>query len=61
MVKPIWTATRRPEIYDFLRHDSPRSRAHDGVVGTSCRTFQSYPQRYIAASGDSRPANDARA
>jgi hypothetical protein len=37
-----------PAIYDFLRHDFNTLEArHGGVVGTSFRTFPSYPQRFI--------------
>lgn len=37
-----------PDMYEFLRHDFNTLEARfDGVVGTSFRTFPSYPQRYI--------------
>jgi hypothetical protein len=37
-----------PAIYDFLRHDfDALERGHGGVVGTSFRTFPSYPQRFL--------------
>ena len=37
-----------PEVYDFLRHDFDTLAARfDGVVGTTFRTFPSFPQRYI--------------
>jgi hypothetical protein len=44
-----YLATRPdPAIYDFLRHDFASLDAQfGGVVGTSFRTFPSYPQRYI--------------
>ena len=37
-----------PAIYEFLRHDfSTLESRFGGVVGTSFRTFPSFPQRYI--------------
>jgi hypothetical protein len=37
-----------PAIYDFLRDDFDTLKArYGGVVGTTFRTFPSYPQRYI--------------
>jgi hypothetical protein len=37
-----------PGAYDFLRHDFDTLEArHGGLVGTSFRTFPSYPQRFI--------------
>ena len=37
-----------PAVYDFLQQDFPALDAHfGGVVGTSFRTFPSFPQRYI--------------
>ena len=37
-----------PSMYDFLRHDFAGLEARfGGVVGSSFRTFPSYPQRYI--------------
>jgi hypothetical protein len=37
-----------PEVYDFLRHDfHALELTYGGVVGTSFRTFPSYPQRFI--------------
>src|SRR2546430_1798265 len=37
-----------PAVYDFLRHDfATLETKHAGVVGTSFRTFPSFPQRYI--------------
>jgi len=39
-----------PAVYDFLRHDfDALSARHGGVVGTSFKTFPSYPQRFIEA------------
>jgi len=37
-----------PDVYDFLRHDFDALVARDGgVVGTTFRTYPSFPQRYI--------------
>jgi hypothetical protein len=37
-----------PAVYDFLKLDfEDLERRHGGVVGTSFRTFPSYPQRFI--------------
>jgi hypothetical protein len=37
-----------PSAYDFLRHDFDTLESrYGGVVGTSFRTFPSYPQRFI--------------
>jgi hypothetical protein len=37
-----------PEIYDFLRHDfAALEQRYGGIVGTSFRTFPSYPQRFL--------------
>ena len=37
-----------PSAYDFLRHDFDTLECrYGGVVGTSFRTFPSYPQRFI--------------
>ena len=37
-----------PEVFDFLKQDfSELVVRHGGVVGTSFRTFPSYPQRFI--------------
>jgi len=37
-----------PEVFDFLRDDfTALERRYGGVVGTSFRTFPSFPQRYI--------------
>jgi hypothetical protein len=52
-----YLATRpSPEVYDFLRHDFASLNAgHGGVVGTSFRTFPSYPQRYIERLAEQPP------
>ena len=39
-----------PAIYDFLRHDfASLEQRYGGIVGTSFRTFPSYPQRFLEA------------
>jgi hypothetical protein len=48
-----------PETFDFLRYDFDALEArYGGVIGTSFRTFPSYPQRFIE-SLSSQPACDA--
>ena len=48
MVHTYLDSKPSPEVYDFLRHDFTALNAdHGGVVGTSFRTFPSFPQRYI--------------
>ena len=50
-----------PAVYDFLQHDFAALEArHGGVVGTSFRTFPSFPQRYIERSRISRRATPTR-
>jgi hypothetical protein len=45
-----------PDIYEFLRHDFDTLEARfGGVVGTSFRTFPSYPQRYIERLSEQFP------
>ncbi len=45
-----------PEVYEFLRHDfAALNAAHGGVVGTSFRTFPSFPQRYIERLAEQPP------
>ena len=47
-----------PEVYDFLRHDFASLNAgHGGVVGTSFRTFPSFPQRYIERLAEQLPCD----
>ena len=44
-------------MYEFLRHDfEALERRHGGVVGTSFRTFPSFPQRYIERLATQLPA-----
>jgi hypothetical protein len=46
-----------PRTYDFLRHDfATLEKLHGGVVGTSFRTFPSFPQRYIEALAPQLPS-----
>ena len=48
MVQTYLDTKPNPEVYEFLRHDFAALRADQGgVVGTSFRTFPSFPQRYI--------------
>jgi hypothetical protein len=45
-----------PEMYDFLREDFATLDARSGgVVGTSFRTFPSFPQRYIERLAEQPP------
>jgi hypothetical protein len=45
-----------PSAYDFLRDDFAALEArHGGIVGTTFRTFPSYPQRYIERLADQPP------
>jgi hypothetical protein len=37
-----------PAVYDFLRYDFRRLQSrHGGIIGTTFRSFPSYPQRFI--------------
>jgi hypothetical protein len=48
MVHTYLDSKPSPDTYDFLRHDFATLNArHGGVVGSSFRTFPSFPQRYI--------------
>jgi hypothetical protein len=48
-----------PDVYAFLRHDfAGLKRRYASVVGTSFRTFPSYPQRFIERL-EIQPASDA--
>ena len=48
MVQTYLRSKPDPKIYEFLRHDfATLESRHGGVVGTSFRTFPSFPQRYI--------------
>jgi hypothetical protein len=47
-----------PIAYDFLKHDFDELEArHAGVVGTSFRTFPSYPQRFIERLASQPPCD----
>jgi hypothetical protein len=48
MVQAYLDSQPDPKTYDFLRHDfGTLEGRHGGIVGTSFRTFPSFPQRYI--------------
>ena len=56
MVHEYLASKPSPEVYDFLRHDFASLHAnHGGVVGTSFRTFPSFPQRYIERLAEQLP------
>ncbi len=59
MVSEYMDSRPDPAAYDFLQHDFGTLTArHGGVVGTSFRTFPSYPQRFLERL-ESQPACDA--
>jgi len=48
MVQTYLDSLPDPKVYDFLRHDfATLESRHGGVIGTSFRTFPSFPQRFI--------------
>ncbi len=56
MVDTYLNSSPSPEVYDFLRHDFTALTARDGgIVGTSFRTFPSFPQRYIERLAEQPP------
>jgi len=56
MVHAYMATQPSPEMYDFLRHDfSALDARHGGIVGTSFRTFPSFPQRYIERAAEQPP------
>ena len=56
MVQTYLDSKPAPEIYEFLRDDFTALNArHSGVVGTSFRTFPSFPQRYIERLAEQPP------
>ena len=58
MVNATWRASPSRTVYDFLRHDfASLDAGHGGVVGTSFRTFPSFPQRYIERLADQPPCD----
>jgi hypothetical protein len=53
MVQAYLDSQPSPATYDFLRHDfAALNNSHGGIVGTSFRTFPSFPQRYIERSAE---------
>ena len=58
MVHTYLNANRAPGVYDFLQHDFAALEAsYGGVVGTSFRTFPSFPQRYIERLAEQPPCD----
>jgi hypothetical protein len=56
MVDAYLKTNPSPEMYEFLRHDfAALNAAHGGVVGTSFRSFPSFPQRYIERLAEQPP------
>ena len=56
MVNTYLATKPNPAVYDFLREDFGSLDArHGGVVGTSFRTFPSFPQRYIERLSEQLP------
>jgi hypothetical protein len=56
MVHAYVATNPSPDVYEFLRHDFDALTArYGGVVGTSFRTFPSFPQRYIERAADQPP------
>jgi hypothetical protein len=48
MVRTYMDSRPDPAVYEFLRHDfDGLEKQHGGIVGTSFRSFPSYPQRFI--------------
>src|SRR5688572_859671 len=57
MVQTYLASRPDPAVYEFLRHDfQALELRHGGVVGTSFRTFPSFPQRYIERLATQWPA-----
>ena len=56
MVHTYLNSNPSPEMYDFLRDDfAALNTRHGGVVGTSFRTFPSFPQRYLERAAEQPP------
>jgi len=56
MVHTYLASNPSPAVYDFLREDfSALDARFGGVVGTSFRTFPSFPQRYIERLAEQLP------
>ena len=48
MVNTYLATKPKPAVYDFLQHDfAALQTRYGGIVGTTFRTFPSFPQRYI--------------
>jgi hypothetical protein len=56
MVHTYLDSNPSPAVYDFLREDFTALDArHGGVVGTSFRSFPSFPQRYVERLAEQLP------
>jgi hypothetical protein len=56
MVHTYLNSKPSPAMYDFLRDDFTELTArHGGIVGTSFRTYPSFPQRYIERLAEQPP------
>ncbi len=56
MVHTYLAAKPDPAVYEFLTEDFAALTArHGGIVGTSFRTFPSFPQRYVERAVDQPP------
>jgi hypothetical protein len=56
MVHTYLNSNPSPEMYDFLKYDFATLNANQGgIVGTSFRTFPSFPQRYIERLAEQPP------
>jgi hypothetical protein len=56
MVSEYLDSQPDPDAYDFLRHDFDALAArYGGVVGTSFRSFPSYPQRFVERLAEQPP------
>ena len=57
MVQTYLDSKPDPKVYDFRRHDfATLESRHGGIVGTSFRTFPSFPQRYIERLAQQLPS-----
>lgn len=57
MVQTYLSTKPDPSVYEFLRYDFKQLEArYGGVVGTSFRTFPSFPQRFIEPLAEQPPA-----
>jgi hypothetical protein len=56
MVHTYLASTPDPAVYDFLRDDfTGLESRYGGIVGTTFRTFPSFPQRYVERLADQMP------